>query len=170
MQEGHWFWRFASVVSHSAGWQSRLLQNKSFPRYCKFHLNTVCTFFAIAKDMNLAMKGWVSSASYYCQMVSHSLAVKSELYDCYCKPLSFPWQLILMLKKIVLNIIMVHGYPASEGCEGKCWFHILRKESMNVLLLVTRMMIAEVIIKSKIKLIQEMLQRGQFFIILSPVQ
>lgn len=64
-----------------------------------------------------------------------------------------------MLKKIVLNIIMVHGYPASEGCEEKCWFQILRKESMNVLLLVTRMMIAEVI-KSKIKLIQEMLQRG----------
>lgn len=67
-----------------------------------------------------------------------------------------------MLKKIVLNVIMVHGYPASEGYEEKCCFQILRKENVSVLLLATRMMVAVVIIKSKIKLIQEMLQRGYF--------
>jgi len=78
-------------------------------------------FFAIAKDTNFVMKGSVSSASYYCKMASHILAVKSKLYDCYCKPLSFPWQSILMVKKIVLKIIMVHGYPAGEGCEEKRW-------------------------------------------------
>lgn len=54
------------------------------------------------------------------------------------------------VKKIILNIIMAHGYPASEGCEEKSHFQILRKEITNVLLLVARMMIAIVIIKTKI--------------------
>lgn len=54
------------------------------------------------------------------------------------------------VKKIVLNIIMAHGYPAREGCEEKSRFQILREEIMNVLLLVARMMIAIAIVKSKI--------------------
>lgn len=54
------------------------------------------------------------------------------------------------VKKIVLKIIMAHGYPAREGCEEKPHFQILRKEITKVLLLVARMMVAIVIIKSKI--------------------
>lgn len=72
------------------------------------------------------------------------------------------------VKKIVLNIIMAHGYPASEGCEEKSHFQILRKEITNGLLLVTRMMIAIVIIKSKIN--RRNATERIIFIILSPVQ
>lgn len=56
------------------------------------------------------------------------------------------------VKKIGLKIIMAHGYPAREGCEEKPRFQILRKEIMKVLLLVARMMIEIVIIKSKINI------------------
>lgn len=71
-----------------------------------------------------------------------------------------------MLEKIVLNIIMVHGYSASEVCKEKCWLQILRKESKNGLLLVKGLIIAIVIIKSKINIKNDIERR---FIILRPV-
>lgn len=55
---------------------------------------------------------------------------------------------------------MLPGCPASEGAEGGCWPQRASRESTEGLLLATRMMIAIVIIKREIKLIQEMLQRG----------
>lgn len=72
-----------------------------------------------------------------------------------------------MLEKIVLNIIMVHGYSASEVCKEKSWFQILRKESKNVLLLVKGWMIVIVIMKSKINIRNDTERR---FIILSPIR
>lgn len=71
-----------------------------------------------------------------------------------------------MLEQIVLNIITVHGYSASEVCKEKCWFQILRKECKDVLLSVKGLIIAILIIKGKINIRNDAEGR---FIILSPV-